>query len=286
MKKVSKKKFLERQQQKTSEGEFLYELKNSYELSPKMSTSILESAKLHLIRDNILKEGQVEISVVHVEERSGKFIEDIRKCRVRLTVDSGEEDIEVLREFGNRALRQIRISRITQDAIEQNGVMSQEDLSKCLSRSIRTIKRVIKQLKERGIEVFTRGVLHNIGRGQTHKEKIIGLYLDGNTFSEIKRKTQHSVGAIKKYLQSFIRVLMSHHYGLQDISEISSVSGMSDYLVRQYIKIIEESKTASHKSDKLAEIISQSKRADQTGKKTLALREFGLRAVHTTGGVI
>lgn len=35
-----------RQQHKTSEGEFLYELKTYYELSPKMSESILESAKI------------------------------------------------------------------------------------------------------------------------------------------------------------------------------------------------------------------------------------------------
>jgi hypothetical protein len=55
-----------------------------------------------------------------------------------------------------------------------------------LSVSLRTVNRDISRIKQRGIEVVTRGYLHNIGRGQTHKVKIIGMYLDRKTYSEIK----------------------------------------------------------------------------------------------------
>ena len=34
--------------------------------------------------------------------------------------------------------------------------------------------------------------MHNIGRGQTYKVKIIGIYLDGETYSEIKLKSRQS----------------------------------------------------------------------------------------------
>ncbi|HMS32984.1 MAG TPA: hypothetical protein PKC91_02765 [Ignavibacteria bacterium] len=61
-----------RNQHKTSEGEFDYELQNLYELSQKMRESIIETAKRFLIRDNILREGQLELSVISIEERSGK----------------------------------------------------------------------------------------------------------------------------------------------------------------------------------------------------------------------
>lgn len=68
-----------RNQTKTSEGEFIHELRNQYELSPKMSYSILDSAKYHLIREYVLKEGQIEVSVITIGERSGKVIEKLEK---------------------------------------------------------------------------------------------------------------------------------------------------------------------------------------------------------------
>ncbi|MDQ3020767.1 MAG: hypothetical protein M3R36_09390 [Bacteroidota bacterium] len=49
-------KIKERQLHKSSEGEFIFAMLQEYELSPKESESILETAKRCLIRDNILKE--------------------------------------------------------------------------------------------------------------------------------------------------------------------------------------------------------------------------------------
>ena len=108
---------LERQKGKTSEGEFIYELLNSFELSPKVSEEILVSAKRHLLREYILKEGQIEVTAIGIEERAGKPIENMFKKKVVLTIDSGIEDTEVLKEFGRIGLRQIRIQRIAGEAL-------------------------------------------------------------------------------------------------------------------------------------------------------------------------
>ena len=54
---------LNRRQTKSSEGEFIWELENSYELSPKLSELILNTAKECLLRDHTLKEGQIEVTV-------------------------------------------------------------------------------------------------------------------------------------------------------------------------------------------------------------------------------
>ena len=170
-----KEKRLRRRQVKSSEGEFIWELENLYELSPKLSEQILVTAKECLLREKGLREGQIDVIVIEIEERSGKVIEKLEKKRVRLTIDNGIEDREILREFGRVGLRHIRIERITEEAIEQGGVLSQEDISNYLFCTVRTVQRDIKKIKERGIEVITRGVLHNIGRGQTHKVKIIGM---------------------------------------------------------------------------------------------------------------
>lgn len=257
----------ERQKSKSSEGEFIYELRNNYELSPRMSDSILDSAKRCLLRENLLKEGEIEVSVIFIEERSGRLIELMKKVRIRLTIDNGVEDLEVLKNSGRVSLRRIRIQRITQEAIEQNGVLSQEDISRYLNCNVRTVKRDIRFIKQSGIEVITRGVLHNIGRGQTHKVKIVGLYLEGKTFSEIRLITHHSYGAIKRYIQDFQKVLMSIHNGLKDRISISFGTGLSVNLVSQYMELIKQSRKDLYKRAMMKDMIRQWKRAGTRIKK-------------------
>jgi DNA-binding Lrp family transcriptional regulator len=230
------------------------------------------TAKECLLRDNILKEGQIEVTVIEIEQRAGKTIEKMEKKKVKLTIDNGIEDIEVLQEFGRINLRQVKIERITQEAIEQEGVLSQEDISKYLGCTVRTIQRDIKQIKRKGIEVVTRGYLHNIGRGQTHKVKIIGMYLDGKTFSEIKLTTRHSIGAIKRYLESFTKVLMAQSKGIYRIKDISAVTGLSETLVKQYAELIKESKkdkTRKENLELLKERSSYRRRIKKTEKSYL-----------------
>jgi len=259
---------LNRRQIKSSEGEFLWELENSYELSPRLSSLILMTAKDCLVKDYLLKEGQIEVTVIEIEQRAGKVIEKMEKKKVRLTIDNGIEDIEVLKEFGRMSLRQIKIQRITEEAIEQGGVLSQEDLGKYLSCTVRTIQRAIKQIKNKEIEVVTRGYLHNIGRGQTHKVKIIGMYLDGQSYSEIKLKTRHSAGAIKRYLESFTKVLMSQSRGVYKAKEISVVTGISETLVKQYTELIKESKRDKTRKENLRFLVERSSHREGV-KKTL-----------------
>jgi hypothetical protein len=265
---------LKRHTHKTSEGEFLNELENKFNFSPKVSELVLESAKLHLLRENVLREGQIEVSVIALEAKAGKVIEKLDKKRVILTIDSGIEDSQIRKQYGRIELRKIRIQRITEEAIEQQGILSQEDIARYLSCDVRTIQRDIQEIKRQGIEVKTRGLLHSIGRGQTHKSKIIGLYLEGKTFSEIKRITHHSEGAIKRYLESFVRVLMGIHWRIRSSKELSSVTGLSEYLIFQYKDLIESSRKISHRRHKLEDMISQWNRAGSRRlKKTLKMHE-------------
>ena len=252
-----KRTYFHRRQIKSSEGELIWELENSYSLSPKLSSSIMMTAKECLLRDYNLKEGQIEVTVIGIEERSGKLIEQLEKKKVRLTIDNSIEDLEILKEYGRISLRQIKIERITDEAIEQGGVLSQEDLSKYLGCTVRTIQRDIKAIKKKGIEVVTRGYLHNIGRGQTHKVKIIGMYLDGKTYSEIKLTARHSSGAIKRYLESFTKVVMAQSKGIYERKEISSVTGISEGLVKQYLELIRESKKDKTRKENLKYLINR-----------------------------
>lgn len=247
-----------RRELKSFEGEFLYELQNSYELSPRLSEQILQTAKTSLVRPGYSQYGQIEAVVAFLEEKSGKSINQVKKCTVTLSLDNGKEDEDILQEFGRPALRQFVLQRITEEALDQEGILSQEDLSRYLHCSVRTIKRDIHAIKSRGIEVITRGAFHNIGRGQTHKSQIINLYLNGFTYTEIKRKTRHSLSAIKRYLESFSKVLMSIHYGIVHSKEISLVTGLSESLINQYRHIIEEAKKSQLMSEHLSILLEQS----------------------------
>lgn len=272
---------LVRRQNKGNDGAFLYELQNSYELSPKVSEQILYSAKEWLFQESQLKEGQIEVTLIEWEERSGKTIESMSKRRVRLTIDAGLEDIQTLKEFGRRILRQNRIQRLCEEALEQKGILSQEDLARHLGCSVRTIKRDIKEIKARGAEVITRGVLHNIGRGQTHKVRIINMYLEGYTYSEIRRKTHHSTGAIKRYLESFIKVLLAQRRKIYQARAISQVTGLSEYVVSQYQQLIRESKKDKIKRKAIEDVIGQ--HLNYAGiKKTQS--SYGRRAAVSMGG--
>jgi len=264
-----RRRFLDRRQIKSSEGELLWELENSYSLSPKLSSSIMMTAKECLLQEYNLREGQIEVTVIEIEERSGKIMEKMEKKKVRLTIDNGIEDIEILKAYGRIILRQKKIERITDEAIEQGGVLSQEDLSKYLNCTVRTIQRDIKAIKKKGIEVVTRGYLHNIGRGQTHKVKIIGMYLDGKTYSEIKLTVRHSSGAIKRYLESFTKVLMAQSKGIYERKEISSVTGISEGLVKQYLELLKESKKDKTRSENLKDLIKRNSYREGV-KKTAA----------------
>ncbi len=272
---------LVRRQSKGNDGAFLYELQNSYELSPKVSEQILYSAKEWLFQDNHLKEGQIEVTLIEWEERSGKTIESMSKRRVRLTIDAGIEDIETLKEHGRRILRQNRIQRLCEEALEQQGVLSQEDLARHLGCSVRTIKRDIKEIKMRGAQVITRGVLHNIGRGQSHKVQIINMYLEGYTYSEIRRKTHHSSGAIKRYLEGFVKVLLAQRRRIYRARAISGVTGLSEYVVNQYQCLIRESKKDKIKRNAIDEIIGQHLNYDRI-KKTQS--NYGRKAAVSMGG--
>lgn len=193
----------------------------------------------------------------------------MEKVRVRLTIDNGLEDLEVQKEFGRQVLRRTKILRISEEAIDQGGVLSQEDLSKYLGCTVRTIQRDIRALKEDGQEVITRGYLHNIGRGQTHKAKIIGLYLEGLTYSEIKLRTKHSVGAIKRYLEGFTKVLMSQKRGIFRIKDISLVTGLSNYLVEQYISLIKESNRDKTRKTNIELLIERNSYREELKKRAV-----------------
>jgi DNA-binding Lrp family transcriptional regulator len=185
------------------------------------------------------------------------------------TLKAGEEDQEVLRDQGAQALRRVRILRLVDEALAQGGEPTQEDLAKALGVTARTIRSDVAALEADGYRVATRGKRQGVGRGQTHKVIIVELHLKRHTYTEIKRRTRHSVTAIKRYIRTFGRVVMLKRRGLS-VSEIAFAVGISERLTEEYLDLYERYDTAEYRA-RLAEMVQMvsagGQRPSETPKK-------------------
>ena len=165
---------------------------------------------------------------------------------VTLTLDGGIEDLEIARSQGVQALRQHRILRLTQEAYEQGGLLTQEDLARILHVSDRTIRADVKGLVKDGNTVHTRGYDHDIGRGVSHKTRIIDLYLKGYTYSEIMHMTRHSGHSVKRYVLGFGRLLLLKSRGVDDVIQLSHLLSQSKRLTEEYLGVFQEHLDGDH----------------------------------------
>ena len=194
-----------------------------------------------------------------MDEPAGKPLSSMKKVGVVVTVDGGLEDLEVLERFDAVVLRRLRVVRISEEALDQGGLLTQEDLARLLQTDVRTIRRDVSALREKGEWVPTRGMIKQVGRGQSHKAKIVELYLKGMTYTEITRRARHSAGAIKRYVESFGRVVVLWERKVRSAQEIGYVLGISERLAGEYLGLRERYDEDAYR-ERLEEIACQVRR--------------------------
>lgn len=186
--------------------------------------------------------GQMKYSCVSATEPPGKPIKECQMVTVTLTM-LHDEDITGLPYKDKDAsieTRWRRLLRICDEAREQGGLLSQEDLAKLLMSDVRTIRRDIAELKTIGITVPTRGTVKDIGPGVTHKEIAIRLWLEGKEPPEVARAIHHSLKATENYLEKFKRVAyLRKEKGFTEF-EISRTVGISTASTKTFISIYNE----------------------------------------------
>ncbi len=251
---------IERLEVKTLDQRFRYELEMGYEIAPRISQGILDLVKEIFNLDTAssdgdgrLRLGQTRQVIAAAGAPHGIPLHQTNMVDVTWTLDAGGEDLEVLREHGHVSLRRVRLLRMIEEALEQGGEATQEDLARVLGVSARTIRSDIAALKAKGVNIATRGNLRGAGRGQTHKVLIVELYLKHYTYSEIMRQSRHSAYAIKRYIQTFSRVVLLSRKGL-GLGEISHVVGISERLTQDYLDLYQLYNIPRHQ-DRLDEMV-------------------------------
>lgn len=243
--------------EKNVEGQFLWELQNGFELSPRASTGILDTVKLYFSQDSSYNFGQVKIYVVSQNEPAGKPVSEMKKIVVWVTLDAGEEDIEVYKQYNLIHLRRIRLLRVVEEVLDGGGVATQEDLAKLFQVGIRTIRRDIAYLRSQGYGVITRGEYCDIGSGVSHRVMIVERYLEGLTYTEICRKMRHSAKAIKRYVNTFIRVASLIGHGIKSEKEVAFYVGISERLSKDYIDLYDRYNSTESYRVRIKELTDQ-----------------------------
>lgn len=222
---------------KTPEAAFLNILEQEFHFSPRVAGEVLNAASEVLLGGaEQLRPGQVRLVVARLDAPFGPPLAESAKVEVTLTVDAGLDDALVLAAEGREGLRRGRILRMLAEAIEQGGVLTQEDLARVLQVTVRTIRRDIQVLKAEGHTIDTRGPVKGVGRGQTHKVKIIALWLDRQGYDKIARWVHHSPQAIKRYVSAFLRMVLLQQEG-RTVSEIAFLTQTSVRLVEDYLAL-------------------------------------------------
>ena len=208
-----------------------------------------------------LTSGQICYEAVAAEEPAGKHIALAKKVSCRLKLNDVETDLEVLADYGLAGLRRHRILRLTQEAYDQDALLSYEDLAILLTTSPASVKRDIYALRHDGYFVMTRGAKLDMGPGTSHKTQILDLYFKMYTFTEIEQKTNHSERSVYRYLRDFTQVATLHHQGFPNV-QIRLITHHSDRLIREYLSLYKEYQDTDRMTQLLHPETADEKRGD------------------------
>ena len=205
-----------------------------------------------------MKPGQILFEVVSIENGAQKRLSDCKMVSVILTLDAGEEDLQVKEHQGVQGLRRHRLQRIVNEAFQQGGLLTVEDIAnRLLNCGERTICRDIKAFKDQDIVLPLRSVIRDMGKSVTHRSMIVKEWLSGKEYTEIARATNHSIEAVANYVDKFKRVicLAKNNY---EIKTIAFLVKLSPSLAQEYYDLYRKTDTVPHRQEELDDLIKKS----------------------------
>jgi hypothetical protein len=204
--------------------------------------------------DVTLQPGQMIWKAISQREPAGKPLTQCIFKTITLTIHSLEEDRETLSQYGHSAKRGQQINRITNEALDQGTLLTQEDLATLLDSDVKTIRNDIKRYQTvHQILIPTRGTKKDIGPGVTHREKAVELFIKGNDALTIARDLKHSLKAIERYVQTFCRTIYCQRE-VKDTFKTALIVGISVALVNKYLELSTQYFNTPAYKDRMGEI--------------------------------
>jgi hypothetical protein len=240
---------------KQLDSQFQNDIIQGLNCSPFEARAILDSVhKVYSDYFNLmptLNPGQIQFVITGVENGPSKSLKNADMVNVTLTLDAGNEDIEVKKEHGVIGLRLHRLQRICQEALVQGGVLTIEDIAnRIFNCGERTLVRDIKALKQHGIVLPLRSTIKDMGRTLSHRVLIVEKWLQGMEYLHIAKSTNHSPSAVSNYVRRFKQVvtLAIENY---DVHSIAFMAHISRPLAEEYIKLWHHAQIIQPRRDEL-----------------------------------
>jgi hypothetical protein len=248
--------------QKQLDQQFMNEIIHGLQCSPFEAKAVLDAVYKvygpYFETSSHLKPGQILFQVICLDEGPTARLANSKQVTVTLTLDAGEEDLQIRKAQGVVALRQHRIERVCTEAFQQGGLLTIEDLAyRLFNCGQRTLCRDLQQLRAKGTILPLRSTIKDMGRCISHRAMIVQQWLQGKEYSEICRNTYHSVGAVKNYIQKFKRVIALAEEGF-DIHTIGFLVKLSPALVEQYYQLYRSLDMVAHRRAELNGFLKKS----------------------------
>lgn len=224
----------QRCEQKSYHGLWTVELCQNFSLSLAeaqiLSSEILEEQSR--LANAPLQDNEIWFTCLAKHEPAGKRIYDCEKVRVRLKL---AEDMEDPAPSNHERVHQL-VHRLCWQALEQGGILTNEDLARILFSSEKTIRRILKRYHSQDLFIPTRGNYQDIGPGTSHKVQAIKLFLKAYTPTRIAAMLGHHINSIERYLRDFCMVMAGHEEGFTP-ARIARSARMSEGLAHQYVRL-------------------------------------------------
>ncbi len=247
---------------KSLDQQFVNEIIHGLNCSPFEADAILESVYRvfgdYFDTSDNLKPGQIKLSVVSIEASSAQRLSDAKQVTVTLTLTDDKEDLPIRKQYGVVGLRRHRVQRICQQALDQGGLLTVEDLAyRIFNCGARTICRDLQHFRDSDTFIALRSTVKDIGRTLSHRVLIIKQWAKGKEYSEISRDTSHSLTAVQNYVDKFKRTIALCDAGY-NATKISFLLRLSAALVEEYIDIYQQLEFITHREQELKSFLKKS----------------------------
>ncbi|MBM2839620.1 MAG: hypothetical protein HW412_148 [Bacteroidetes bacterium] len=121
----------DRLKSKSVRDSIISSIARDFNLTPLLAEAYLSQIREYFLQhtDIDLASGQMRYLAVNENEPAGKPIALCKKTSIKVTLHKPEEDLDVYKKSGLHGLRHHKILRIANEAIDQGGVLSCEDLA-------------------------------------------------------------------------------------------------------------------------------------------------------------
>jgi hypothetical protein len=202
--------------------------------------------------------GQIQTLVVDATVPPGAPLAEAAQKLVTITLCDKVEDVKTQSTQGIPALRQRRLCRVCEEAFQQGGLFTLEDLALLFNCGLRTLVGDLAVLRQKKIIPPLRSTVKDIGRAVTHRRLIVSLWLQGREYSDIAVRTHHSVQSVTNYIDKFKRCAALLANGF-NVTTTAFLVRLSLPLTEAFRQLYTSSKPTLHRQRELDEFLKKSR---------------------------